>query len=146
MIICLLKARLILKVLKNKAKQEVEFLVTSLNLPKGSAILDVPCGTGRHSKILAEHGYNVTGLDISAACIDIAIKSSKIPGVEYKLGNMQNLSSYSNKFDCTLNLFSSFGYFSNDTENEADQPGVFIPIPRLDLHGNDLTGLNQSSF
>ena len=105
--------------LKIIAKQEVDFLVSTLSLLDGAAVLDAPCGTGRHSRILAEFGYNVTGLDISSACIDIANKSSKIPGVQYKLGDLKDLSAYSGRFDCTLNLFSSFGYFSTDAENES---------------------------
>lgn len=30
-----------------------------VNLPKGSNILDVACGNGRHSRIFAKEGYNV---------------------------------------------------------------------------------------
>lgn len=39
-------------------------------LPKGSA-LDIACGTGRHSLLLASRGHHVTALDWSAAGLDI---------------------------------------------------------------------------
>lgn len=102
--------------MRNKAIQEVEFLVTVLKLSAGAKILDVPCGTGRHSHLLADKGFNVTGVDINPDCLAIANKEN-IPGFKAYLGNMQDLSSYKN-FDCTLNLFTSFGYFATDEENE----------------------------
>lgn len=45
--------------------KEVEFLVEQFKLPQGAAILDVGCGTGRHSVALAQHGFSVTGVDLS---------------------------------------------------------------------------------
>lgn len=44
---------------------EVDFLTEELALPPGGSILDVGCGTGRHSIELARRGYCVTGLDLS---------------------------------------------------------------------------------
>ena len=37
-----------------------------MNLAPGSAILDMGCGTGRHSVELARRGYRMTGVDLSA--------------------------------------------------------------------------------
>jgi tellurite methyltransferase len=39
-------------------------------LPRGP-VLDLACGTGRHSLYLAAHGYSVTALDWSGAALDI---------------------------------------------------------------------------
>lgn len=44
---------------------EVDFLIEELQLPPGSLILDVGCGTGRHAIELTKRGYRVTGVDIS---------------------------------------------------------------------------------
>ena len=44
---------------------EVAFILDVMNLPAGSKILDVPCGTGRHSVVLARQGFQVTSVDIS---------------------------------------------------------------------------------
>ena len=46
-------------------KEEVEFLIEQFQLPQGASILDVGCGTGRHSVALAQHGFAVTGIDLS---------------------------------------------------------------------------------
>ena len=45
--------------------KEVNFLVEELILPPKSLILDIGCGTGRHSIELAGRGYQVTGVDVS---------------------------------------------------------------------------------
>ena len=44
---------------------EVAFLIEEFALPKGASILDMGCGTGRHSVALASHGFAVTGVDLS---------------------------------------------------------------------------------
>lgn len=112
------KATLDSDALKEKAKHEASFLIDFLKLPLKAKILDVPCGTGRHSRVLAEKGFEVMGLDISQSCVDIAKSAAPIEGLTYQIGDMKDLSAYKGKFDCVLNLFTSFGYFSTDEENE----------------------------
>jgi cyclopropane fatty-acyl-phospholipid synthase-like methyltransferase len=46
-------------------KEEIEFLIEQFRLPQGASILDMGCGTGRHSVALAQHGFCVTGVDLS---------------------------------------------------------------------------------
>ncbi len=99
------------------AKVEVGFLIKKLRLIKGAKVFDVPCGTGRHAALLAKHGFDVTGIDLSKDCIKLAKKYCKNK-VKLKVASMDQLNSYENKFDAVLNLFSSFGYFATDRENE----------------------------
>jgi SAM-dependent methyltransferase len=65
---------------KNTTK-EVDFLIEELALPPGASILDVGCGTGRHSIELAKRGYAVTGLDLSDGMLAQAAEASKAAGV-----------------------------------------------------------------
>jgi 2-polyprenyl-3-methyl-5-hydroxy-6-metoxy-1,4-benzoquinol methylase len=44
---------------------ECDFLEQEINYDKTSRILDIGCGTGRHSIELSKRGYNVTGIDLS---------------------------------------------------------------------------------
>ena len=61
---------------------EVDFLVEELNLPPGSSILDVGCGTGRHAVELARHGYRLTGIDISDGMLEQGAHAAGDAGVE----------------------------------------------------------------
>jgi len=58
-------------------KYEVDFIEEEFNLEKGAYILDVGCGTGRHSIELAKRGYKITGIDISENMIKEAKKACK---------------------------------------------------------------------
>ena len=44
---------------------ECDFIEQELNFNKSLKILDVGCGTGRHSIELSKRGYSVTGIDLS---------------------------------------------------------------------------------
>jgi cyclopropane fatty-acyl-phospholipid synthase-like methyltransferase len=61
---------------------EADFLVELLDLPPGSAILDMGCGAGRHSVELARRGYRLTGVDLSAGMLAEAHKAAAAAGVE----------------------------------------------------------------
>src|SRR5438128_2565024 len=95
-----------------KTRQEVEELVHLLNLPQGSAILDLGCGYGRHALLLAALGYRVTGLDRSEPLLHRAQSDAAAQGVQVRWvhDDMRRLS-FEDEFDVVLSLFSSFGYF-----------------------------------
>lgn len=59
---------------------EVDFLVGELKLAPNARILDVGCGTGRHSVEFARRGYSVTGIDISEKMLAQARKSAHEAG------------------------------------------------------------------
>jgi len=55
---------------------EVNFLVEELQLPADSSIIDIGCGTGRHSIELAKRGFKITGIDISKGMLKEAEKTA----------------------------------------------------------------------
>jgi 2-polyprenyl-3-methyl-5-hydroxy-6-metoxy-1,4-benzoquinol methylase len=61
---------------------EIEFLMKEFDLPKGASILDIGCGTGRHSVGLASMGFCVTGVDLSTQMLKIAKSRMKKVGVD----------------------------------------------------------------
>jgi len=60
---------------------EVDFIEKEINFDKTKKILDLGCGTGRHSVELAKRGYNITGVDLSASQLNRAKKKAKESGV-----------------------------------------------------------------
>src|SRR4030042_3822970 len=57
---------------------EVDFIEKELNHNKSAKILDIGCGTGRHSLELARRGYlNITGLDLSESMLKRAKDNAK---------------------------------------------------------------------
>jgi ubiquinone/menaquinone biosynthesis C-methylase UbiE len=99
------------------AYHEIKQMVDWLLLPKGAHILDLCCGMGRHSMALNEFGYRVTGVDLSQALLSEAKKNDWGGNVQWLLSDMRAVPLESS-FDAVVNLFTSFGYFENDQENE----------------------------
>lgn len=79
-------------------------------------VLDLACGNGRHSIQLNEMGYDVLGLDLSKNNIEYAKQFSN-ERLHFKTADMRELP-MQNHFDLVLNLFTSFGYFQEEKENQ----------------------------
>ncbi|MCO6450106.1 MAG: methyltransferase domain-containing protein [Caldilineales bacterium] len=102
----------------DRTEQELNGIVNLLDLPPGSAILDLPCGHGRHSIGLAQAGYRVTGQDLSEVFLKKARADARRAGVEVRWvhGDMRQIP-FQNEFDAAINIFSAFGYFDDETED-----------------------------
>jgi SAM-dependent methyltransferase len=48
---------------------ECDFIEKEINRDKNVKVLDIGCGTGRHSVELAKRGYSVTGIDLSESML-----------------------------------------------------------------------------
>jgi SAM-dependent methyltransferase len=97
-----------------EAEAFIEYLMRVLYPKPGSRFLDLACGRGRHSIFIHKHGYDVTGLDLSAASIADA-QLSAAPGRRFAVHDMRD--PISGQYDNVLNLFTSFGYFQDKQEN-----------------------------
>ena len=95
-------------------RRQVARLIELLELPTGARILDLACGQGRHAHLLAEAGFDVDGLDLSAHLIDAAKARGTGKTLRYRRGDMRKLpSAWTGRFDAVVNLFTSFGFFAH---------------------------------
>ncbi|MBV9601126.1 MAG: class I SAM-dependent methyltransferase [Chloroflexi bacterium] len=102
-----------------RTTREVEGIEKLLALPPRSHILDLACGHGRHAIPLAEHGYQVTGQDLSEVFLERARADAQARGVQVNWvhGDMRELP-FVAEFDAIINIFTAFGYFDSDAENQ----------------------------
>lgn len=101
---------------EEEAWQFTKALVEHLSPKPGAKILDVACGKGRHSRSLAEMGYDVTGFDLAPNAIQYALQFEK-ENLHFYQHDMR-LPFWINYFDYAINLFTSFGYFRTRREHE----------------------------
>ena len=126
-------------------RAEVTRLIALLELPNGAAILDCPCGQGRHAHLLAEAGYDVTGVDYSAALLTIAKARGTGSRLRYRKGDMRSLPApWTGRFDAVLNLFTSFGFFDDVADDAAvihEFARVLAPGGRMVWYGGSRDGV-----
>ena len=98
-----------------EAASFVDQLIGRLQPPRGVAVLDLGCGTGRYARQLAARGCRVLGIDLSAASIETA-KKAEGPDLWFRRQDMR-LPFGNGVFDFVFNLFTSFGYFADPGEH-----------------------------
>ena len=122
----------------DEARHFMTNLVDKLELSKGDKILDLPCGKGRHALFLHEKGFTTTGADLSENSITYAKQFEK-KGLNFDIHDMRN--PLKGSYDAIFNLFTSFGYFNQETTNikvlknfkSALRPGGHIVVDFLNL-------------
>src|SRR5215218_486328 len=102
-----------------RTESEIKRALTMLRPQGGERILDLACGTGRHSLELVRQGFSVVGVEIGEELVDIARKDAKEQGLqaEFIQGDLRELD-FEAEFDIVLNLNDgAVGYFETDEEN-----------------------------
>jgi SAM-dependent methyltransferase len=102
----------------DEAPAQIEQALTLLNVLPGAKILDLCCGTGRHSLELARRGLQVTGVDRTALYLEEARKRAETEQltIEFVQDDMRTFCR-PGAFDGAINLYTSFGYFENAEDN-----------------------------
>lgn len=84
---------------------ECNFIEREINFDKSLRILDIGCGTGRHSLELARRGYNLTGVDLSESMLNRAKETALKENlqIDFRIGDARKLN-FSNEFDLAIML------------------------------------------
>jgi ubiquinone/menaquinone biosynthesis C-methylase UbiE len=98
---------------ENQTEKQVQFLKNHLK-PDGY-ILDLACGTGRHSIPLSKDGHDVVGLDVSANLLKIAKK--RWNQLQVVRGDMRFLPFKSQAFAAAFSMDTSFGYLRSVSDD-----------------------------
>jgi SAM-dependent methyltransferase len=98
------------------ADKEIANLLDRLPIKRTGRVLDLCCGSGRHSRALARRGYEVVGVDLSAVLLQLAQEQNTFPNLRFYRCDMRDIP-FVEEFDIVVNLFTSFGYFATDAEN-----------------------------
>src|SRR6185503_17631025 len=101
---------------EKEADAFIKKLIDRLKPAPGSRMLDVACGWGRHSRILASMGFSVIGIDLSPDSIALAHQYEN-ENLSFFVHDMR-LPFWGNYFDYAFNFFTSFGYFKTRREHD----------------------------
>ncbi|EKD69454.1 MAG: Methyltransferase type 11 [uncultured bacterium] len=121
-------------------KAEADYIDRLIKKYAGNSksILDLGCGTGRHDFLLAESGYDVTGVDFSEKMLEIANRQSETSNsklrIKYLSGDIRDLR-LNLKFDVVAALFHVISYQTSNSDimsafktafEHVDDEGVFL--------------------
>lgn len=100
------------------AKIEAEQVIKLLNMEPGHRVLDLCCGTGRHSLYLSSRGYDVIGVDRTISFIEKAKRKAEQQDLQVEFV-VKDMADYClpDSFNVVINLFGSFGYFDNPKDD-----------------------------
>lgn len=106
---------------KNRDQKEAEYfidnLIKKLKIIKGNKLIDIACGKGRHAIYFNKKGLNVVGVDLSPSSINFANLNTKMVNLKFAVHDMRDVYK-KNYFDIATNLFTSFGYFENEDDEQ----------------------------
>ena len=119
---------------KNRDEKEaqvfIDNLVHHLQIKKGSKLIDIACGKGRHATYFNSLEIDVVGVDLSPNSIASA-KKNENNTLQFVSHDMLEVYQ-ENHFDIVTNLFTSFGYFEKD---EDEQKAINAMVSNLKVGG-----------
>jgi SAM-dependent methyltransferase len=122
------------------AVDEVDQILELLDL-QGGTILDLGCGPGRHAIPLAQKGFRVTGVDLTPYLLSKARDRAESMGVqvEWVQEDMRRFTR-PESFDLGVNMYSTFGYFAQESQNLAVLESVYDNLKPGGLFLIDMAG------
>ncbi len=114
---------------KNQTERQIQFLKGYLK-PAGY-MLDLACGSGRHSIALSADGYMTVGLDTSLRLLKIA--KQRFQDIVVVLGDIRFLPFKKSVFDAVVSVDTSFGYLPSEADDKVSLSEVRRILPQKGL-------------
>ncbi|HEX7051000.1 MAG TPA: methyltransferase domain-containing protein [Longimicrobiales bacterium] len=104
---------------ERESRREVGAILELLGLPYGARVLDLPCGWGRHTNLLAAAGQTAFGADLSVDLLRRAAAGARAAGqpARFAAADLRALPFRDACFDAVINVFTSLGLFLEDAED-----------------------------
>jgi ubiquinone/menaquinone biosynthesis C-methylase UbiE len=101
-----------------ETEQEVDQIISLMEINSGSKVLDLCCGQGRHSLELTKKGFNTTGVDRTSKYLEKAKSDAhkKNFDVEFIKDDMRHFKRL-DYFNAVIIMYTSFGYFKDHYDN-----------------------------
>lgn len=111
------------------AATEVEQVLALAPVAAGAAVLDIPCGPGRHLVPLAQRGLRLCGVDLSHAYLVEAQERADAASVTVELveADMRQFVRPAS-FDLAICMYTSFGYFSQPADDVTMLQNLFTSL------------------
>lgn len=98
-------------------RKVVKFITKTLDVKEGESLLDLGCGSGEHTRMLAKKGVKCVGIEIAPSLVEYArnkVKEEKVE-VEYIQKDMRK-TDFCSEFEYCIMMDGTFGFF-NDKDN-----------------------------
>ena len=106
---------------QGEAERDIRRVLSLIDPSSGLPLLDLGCGAGRHLLALHAEGFtDLTGIDLSQDLLDVArakLDKAGAGGVKLVRSDMREIPD-ANHYATVLSMFTSFGYFDRDEENQ----------------------------
>lgn len=140
----------------------------AIELASGKTVLDIACGEGYGSNLLASKAAYVTAMDIDKAAIENASAKYKKDNLHFKVAQAEKIAAADNEFDLVVS-FETLEHLSDhdsmikeikrvlkpdglllistpDKKNYSDNKGYKNPFHLKELYRNEFETLLKSSF
>jgi len=113
------------RISEQETRKDVDFICNVLDLHEGAKVLDLFCGTGRHSLELGRRGFLATGIELNPDYLELGKQSSKgiANAPKFIQGDVRYVD-FGEGYDAVIVMFQSFGYFS-DRDDKSVLSKVF---------------------
>jgi SAM-dependent methyltransferase len=124
-----------------QAQEEVANIISLLKIGPEASVLDLCCGPGRHSLQLARRGFSVTAVDRTKTYLEKARKQAESEGFRIKFveDDMRRFCRPTS-FDVAINLFTSFGYFEDISDDKKVITNVYRSLKDKGVFLIDIMG------